>query len=70
MVALVTGLIGAGAGGLVVVAADGGPATGSGIVGGLLALVIGLAAAVLGALVLTRSRRAAASAQLLSTRQQ
>ncbi len=70
MVALVTGLIGAGAGGLVVVAADGGPGTGSGIVGGLLALVIGLAAAVLGALVLTRSRRAAASAHLLSTRQQ
>jgi FtsH-binding integral membrane protein len=70
VVALVTGLAGTGVGGLVVAAADGGPGTGSGIVGGLLALAVGLTAAVLGGLVLTRSRRAAASADRLTTRQQ
>lgn len=70
VVALVTGLAGAGVGGLVVAAADGGPGTGSGIVGGLLALAVGLTAAVLGGLVLTWSRRAAASADRLTTRQQ
>ena len=69
VVALVTGLAGAGVGGLVVAAADGGPGTGSGIVGGLLALAVGLTAAVLGGLVLTWSRRAAASADRLTTRQ-
>jgi hypothetical protein len=54
--ALGTGLTGAVIGGLVVAAADGGPGTGYGIVGGYAALAIGLVAVVLGGLALARSR--------------
>jgi hypothetical protein len=57
-VALVAGLTGMVAGGLVVAAAEGGPGTGYGIVGGFVALVIGLIATALGWLALARSRRA------------
>jgi uncharacterized protein DUF6223 len=56
VVALVTGLAGAVTGGLVVAAAEGGPGTGYGIVGGYAALVIGLVAMVLGGLAVARSR--------------
>jgi hypothetical protein len=56
-VALTAGLVGMGIGGLVVAAADGGPGTGYGIVGGYVDLVVGLVAVVLGGLALTRSRR-------------
>ncbi|MFC7641205.1 DUF6223 family protein [Streptosporangium lutulentum] len=45
--------------GLVVAAADGGPGTGYGIVGGYLALAVGLIAMALAGLALARSRRAA-----------
>jgi Family of unknown function (DUF6223) len=57
IVALVAGLTGMVIGGLVVAAAEGGPGTGYGIVGGFAALVIGLIATVLGWLALARSRR-------------
>ena len=57
ILALVVGLAGALIGGLVVAAADGGPGTGYGIVGGFVGLVIGLIALILGALALARSRR-------------
>jgi hypothetical protein len=43
-------------GGLVVLAAEGGPGTGYGIVGGFLALTIGSVAAFLGACALWRNR--------------
>jgi hypothetical protein len=43
---------------LVVAAADGGPGTGYGIVGGYAAVVIRLVAAVVGGVALARSRRA------------
>jgi hypothetical protein len=56
-VALVAGLAGAVVGGLVVAAAEGGPGTGYGIVGGYLALAVGLIAMVLGGLALVRRRR-------------
>lgn len=54
-VAMAAGLAGMIGGGLVVAAADGGPGTGYGIVGGYVALVIGLIAMALGGL--ARSRR-------------
>jgi len=57
IVALVAGLTGVVIGGLVVAAAEGGPGTGYGIVGGFAALVLGLIATVLGWLALARSRR-------------
>jgi hypothetical protein len=57
IVALVAGLTGMVIGGLVVAAADGGPGTGYGIVGGFAALAIGLIATILGWLALARSRR-------------
>ena len=60
--ALVAGLTGMAIGGLVVAAAEGGPGTGYGIVGGFAALVIGLIATVLGWLGLARSRRIGGSA--------
>jgi hypothetical protein len=59
IVALVAGLTGIALGGWAVAAADGGPGTGGGIVGGFAALAIGLIAAVLGWLALSRLRRAA-----------
>ena len=52
-----TGLAGAVTGALVVAAAEGGPGTGYGIVGGYLSVVIGLVAVALGGLVLARARR-------------
>ncbi len=56
--AVVAGLVGSGIGGAVVAAAEGGPNTGYGIVGGFVALGVGLVAVVLGGLALVRSRRA------------
>ena len=50
---------GAAIGGLVVAAAEGGPGTGYGIVGGFMALVVGLIGIALGGLALARSRRIA-----------
>jgi len=55
--ALSTGLAGLVIGGFVVVFADGGPGSGSGIVGGYLALVVGLLAIALGWLSLKRPIR-------------
>ncbi|MGW5382475.1 DUF6223 family protein [Nocardia sp. NPDC003963] len=55
--ASVAGLIGSVIGVLVVAAADGGPGTGHGIIGGFLALAIGLAAAALSVVALRRSPR-------------
>jgi uncharacterized protein DUF6223 len=55
--ALAAGLAGILGGGLVVAAADGGPGTGYGIVGGFVALVLGLLAAGIGGLALANSRR-------------
>lgn len=55
--ALLAGLAGAVIGVLVVAAAKGGPGTGYGIVGGYVALVIGLIAMTLGGLTLARQRR-------------
>ncbi|MFI5892585.1 DUF6223 family protein [Actinoplanes sp. NPDC051513] len=55
--ALVAGVIGMVTGGIVVVTADGGPGTGNGVVGGYVALVIGLVAAVLGGLAGARRRK-------------
>ena len=57
ILALLAGLTGMVIGGLVVAAAEGGPGTGYGIVGGFAALAIGLIATVLGWLALARSRR-------------
>ncbi|MCA2228590.1 DUF6223 family protein [Nonomuraea aurantiaca] len=57
IVALAVGLAGVVIGGLVVGAADGGPGTGYGIVGGYVDLVVGPIAMVLGGLALARSRR-------------
>jgi len=57
VVALAAGLLGMAGGAFVVAAAKGGPGTGYGIVGGFLALVVGLVAAALGGLALSRSRR-------------
>ncbi|SCF35293.1 hypothetical protein GA0074696_4745 [Micromonospora purpureochromogenes] len=57
VVALAAGLAGAVIGSLVVAAADGGPGTGGGIVGGFVAVVVGLIAMALGGLGLARSRR-------------
>ncbi|MEV0353277.1 DUF6223 family protein [Nonomuraea sp. NPDC050680] len=59
IVALAAGLACAVIGGLVVGAADGGPGTGYGIVGGYVDLVVGLIAVVLGGLTLARSRHTA-----------
>jgi hypothetical protein len=53
----VAGLAGAVIGALVVAAAEGGPGTGYGIVGGYLALAVGLISMALGGLTLARSRR-------------
>ncbi|QJY46399.1 DUF6223 family protein [Pseudonocardia broussonetiae] len=55
--AVVAGAVAVVLGGLVVAAAGGGPGTGYGIVGGYVAVVVGLAAAAVGALGLARSRR-------------
>lgn len=57
VVALAAGLTGMLLGGLVVAAAEGGPGTGYGIVGGFVALAIGLIGTALGSLGLARSRR-------------
>ncbi|MEV7041764.1 DUF6223 family protein [Amycolatopsis sp. NPDC051061] len=57
--ALFAGVAGMATGGAVVAAAEGGPGTGYGIVGGFAALAIGLVAAVLGGLALARSRHTA-----------
>jgi hypothetical protein len=57
IMALTAGLAGTVIGGLVVAAAKGGPGTGYGIVGGYVALVVGVIAMVLGGLTLARSRR-------------
>ncbi|GLY70999.1 DUF6223 family protein [Amycolatopsis taiwanensis] len=62
MVALVAGLACLVIGGVVVAAADGGPGTGYGIVGGFVDLVVGLIATVLSGLALARSRRATSPA--------
>jgi Family of unknown function (DUF6223) len=56
IVAMAAGLAGMATGGVVVAAAEGGPGTGYGIVGGFVALVIGLVATVLGGLAMARSR--------------
>ena len=56
--AVVAGLVGMATGALVVAAADSGPGSGQGVVGGYAGLVIGLIAAVLG--VVARSRVSAA----------
>lgn len=53
--AVAAGSVGLVIGGLVVIAAEGGPGTGYGIVGGFLALFVGLMAAALGAVALKRS---------------
>lgn len=55
-IALATGLAAMAVGGLVVAAADGGPGTGYGIVGGYVDIVVGAAATILGGLTLTRAR--------------
>src|SRR5262245_44197086 len=57
IVSLAAGAAGTVVGGLVVAAADGGPGTGYGIVGGYVALVVGVIAIGLGGLVLSRARR-------------
>lgn len=59
IVALAAGLGAAVIGGLVVAAAEGGPGTGYGIVGGFVDLVVGPIAMLLGGLALARSRRRA-----------
>ncbi len=55
---LIAGLTGMVVGALNLAVADGGPGTGNGVVGGALALLLGLIASVLGWLALSRSRRA------------
>lgn len=59
IVALITGLAGALVGMLIVVLAEGGPGSGSGIVGGFMTVALGLIAAVLAVLAL-RPRRSVA----------
>ncbi|MET0237717.1 MAG: DUF6223 family protein [Kibdelosporangium sp.] len=59
IVALGSGLACMVIGGLIVAMADGGPGSGSGIVGGFVALVAGLAAVILGWLARSRARRTA-----------
>lgn len=56
--ALVAGLFGVVAGTLVVVTADGGPGTGDGIVGGWVAVVLGVAATALGGFTMSPRSRA------------
>lgn len=56
-VSVATGLIGVVVGAWVVAAAEGGPGTGYGIVGGYVSLAVGIVAAGLGALTLMRARR-------------
>lgn len=56
--ALTAGSAGSVVGGLIVATADGGPGSGSGIVGGYVALVVGVTALALGVLARARSRRA------------
>lgn len=63
VVAVASGLISGMIGALVVATADGGPGTGSGIVGGYAALVVGLMAALAGGLALGRTRRVREPAQ-------
>jgi hypothetical protein len=58
--ALAAGAAGTIIGGVVVAAAEGGPNTGYGIVGGYLSIGVGLVAVLLGGLALARTRRAAA----------
>lgn len=53
-------------GGVVLAAADGGPGTGYGVVGGYVDLAVGLIAVVLGGLVLARSRRTSSPADRAS----
>ncbi|MFC5822419.1 DUF6223 family protein [Nonomuraea insulae] len=55
LAAVLLGVAGAVIGGLVVAAAEGGPGTGYGIVGGFVALAVGLIAMLLGGLALARS---------------
>jgi hypothetical protein len=55
--ALVAGFIGAVNGGLNLAVATGGPGTGNGVVGGAVALVLGLVAMIVGGLAMTRSHR-------------
>ena len=62
IVALVSGLIAVVLGVLNLAVADGGPGTGNGVVGGAIALLLGLTAMVLSGLALARSHRTAASA--------
>ncbi len=59
--AILTGSIAAIGGARVLAVATGGPGTGNGVVGGAVAVVMGLFAAVLGALALTRARRIASA---------
>lgn len=57
VVALAAGLVSAVVGTLVVAAAEGGPGTGYGIVGGYLAIGLGVVSVAFGGLVLVRARR-------------
>jgi hypothetical protein len=63
IVALAAGLFGVLNGVLIVATADAGPGSGNGIVGGYVALVVGLIATVLGGLVVARSRRPVAQVE-------
>ncbi|PRX67351.1 hypothetical protein B0I32_104107 [Nonomuraea fuscirosea] len=64
IVALAAGLIGGLNGAVKLAVADGGLGTGNGVFGAAVALVLGLAGAVLGGLALARSRRAEPSERL------
>ncbi|WP_157555613.1 DUF6223 family protein [Herbidospora yilanensis] len=55
VIALAAGAVGVAGGGWVVAVAEGGPGTGAGIVGGLVALVFGLVALALGGMALKQS---------------
>jgi hypothetical protein len=57
--AVAAGVLSAVVGVLIIVTADGGPGTGNGIVGGYVAVALGLVGLVLGGLALTRSRSTA-----------
>jgi hypothetical protein len=57
MVALAAGLIAIVNGGLNLAIATGGPGTGNGVVGGAVALVLGLIGMILGGMAMARSRR-------------
>jgi len=57
LLAMLSGLAGSVIGGIVVAVADGGPGSGSGIVGGYLALLIGLLAMALGGRAMNQARR-------------